>query len=118
MVGLQTDDSLILANALFAEREEVEFATANPPLKSKLREALTVEQPMDFNGSRITLQQDGSIVLTQKDKTEDRLKLAIIEDHKALRALGAYISRVCQPEAACDLSFAVQITHPDDGHVD
>ncbi|KAI9044858.1 Ribonuclease H-like domain [Aspergillus affinis] len=61
IVGLQTDDTLILADATFAESEEIELQKAQ--FLAKDREKLTIEKLLKFNGSMVKLEPDG-ITLT------------------------------------------------------
>jgi hypothetical protein len=53
LVGLQTDDTLIVADDPFAKAEEDELRRAG--LMAKKREQLTKEHSLQFNGSNITL---------------------------------------------------------------
>lgn len=108
-VGLQTDDTLILANDAFAKTED-----SNTPFLCKEREKLTVDHPLGFNGGLIQIEDDSLIVLNQQKHCD---KIQIVnskESYVAQRALGAYIATVCQPESAFDLSFAAQITELQD----
>ncbi|EED12694.1 conserved hypothetical protein [Talaromyces stipitatus ATCC 10500] len=128
IVGMQTDDTLILADNAFANREENEIKRAN--ILCKLREKLTPSNPLKFNGGLIAEDAQG-ITLTQErtcklirsvqdrhaDTTSSRGKVrkdvSPQEQYVAQRALGAYIASVSQPEASFDLSFAAQITNPE-----
>ncbi|CAG8980301.1 hypothetical protein HYALB_00013669, partial [Hymenoscyphus albidus] len=128
IVGLQTDDTLILANPEFATAEESELKKAG--FTSKPREQLTFEHPLKFNGRKVTLQLDGSILLTQEGYTRHlkpvstspadlvssrgnvRQRVSIKGQYVAQRARGAYPATVSQPEAAFDLSFAAQKLEP------
>ncbi|EED11915.1 hypothetical protein TSTA_110940 [Talaromyces stipitatus ATCC 10500] len=127
IVGMQTDDTLILADNTFANREENKIKRAN--ILCKPREKLTPSNPLKFNGGLITEDAQG-ITLTQErtcklirsvqdrhaDTTSSRGKVrkdvSPQEQYVAQRALGAYIASVSQPEASFDLSFAAQITNP------
>jgi hypothetical protein len=53
VVGLQTDDTLFLADKSFAEAEESELYKAN--FLAKDREQLTSSTPIKFNGGQIEL---------------------------------------------------------------
>ncbi|KAI9036662.1 uncharacterized protein KD926_001616 [Aspergillus affinis] len=118
IVGLQTDDTLILADATFAESEEIELQKAQ--FLAKDREKLTIEKPLKFNGSMVKLEPD-RITLTQEIQC---IKLSPIgklitqapgtlkDRYIAERARGTYIASVCQPEASFDLSFAAQVINP------
>ena len=127
VIGMQTDDTLIVADNAFAAREEEEIQRAN--ILCKPREELTTENPLKFNGAVVTETAQG-ITLTQKrtcsyiqlvqdqpaDTTNSRGKVrkdaTPKEQYIAQRALGAYIASMSQPEASFDLSFAAQITDP------
>jgi len=131
LVGLQTDDTLILANETFAQMEENELKKAK--FTAKPREQLTQEHPLKFNGSMIALTNQGNITLTQtrhcknlhiakSSETTDivssrgivRKDVDTKGQYIALRARGAYIASICQPEASFDLSRAAQVTDPQD----
>jgi len=63
IIGLQTDDTLFLADQTFADTEETELREAK--FLAKPREQLTEQTPVKFNGGLIT--QKGSLIqLTQK----------------------------------------------------
>jgi hypothetical protein len=127
VVGLQTDDTLILADRAFADREEEEIERAG--ITCKPREELTPTNSLKFNGALIS--EDGQgITLTQErsctnirpvqdhpaDIVNSRGKLrkdvSTRDQYVSQRALGAYIASMCQPEASFDLSFAAQTTDP------
>jgi hypothetical protein len=63
IVGLQTDDTLFLADEIFAEVEQNELRKAK--FMAKEREQLTIDTPLKFNGGLIQLVSDG-ITLTQE----------------------------------------------------
>ena len=126
IVGLQTDDTLFLADEKFAENEEAELHKAQ--FLAKEREQLTIDTPIKFNGGMIRLLVDGSITLTQELHCKNlaivnttkptnstssrgitRGSLTPKEQYIAQRARGGYIASVCQPEASFDLSFAAQV---------
>ena len=132
VVGLQTDDTLFLANNVFATTEETELNTAG--FLAKAREKLTTTTPIKFNGGQIKLDNDNSILLTQERQCQN-LRLVTLkavnltssrgevrqavtpkDQYIAQRARGAYIATVCQPEAAFDLSFAAQVVNPKEEH--
>jgi Reverse transcriptase (RNA-dependent DNA polymerase) len=64
IVGLQTDDTLFLADDNFAELEQKELDLAG--FLAKPREKLTQDSPIKFNGGIITLNKSGSIAITQE----------------------------------------------------
>lgn len=114
LVGMQTDDTLILANKPFADKEDEKLAEAG--FAAKPRQELTVEEPILFNGCRLTLNAGGNgMKLAQKDQGK-RLELVDFksatykEDYRRQQARGAYISTICQPEASFDMSRAAQQT--------
>jgi hypothetical protein len=129
VVGLQTDDTLILADDEFAALEENELARAR--LTSKKREKLNLTTPIKFNGGLITLADDDngkSLHLTQP-KQFDQIRLIDVkasvdltssrdeirklvtpkDQYVAQRVRGAYIVIVSQPEASFDFSFGAQV---------
>jgi hypothetical protein len=126
IVGLQTDDTLFLADKTFADTEENELHKAK--FMAKERERLTVATPLKFNGAAIQLVTDG-ITLTQEQQCANlstittkivtstgtrgtAQALSPKEQYIAQRARGAYVASVCQPEASFDLSFAAQVINP------
>src|SRR5271167_1264851 len=133
LVGLQTDDTLFLADPEFARNEETELQKAK--FLAKDREQLTTQHPIKFNGGQINLQKDNSIRLTQEcqaqnlrlistqdidltsSRGETRKSVSPKDQYVAQRARGAYIATVCQPEAAFDLSFAAQVTDPEPANI-
>jgi hypothetical protein len=60
IVGLQTDDTLFLADKTFAEAEQNELHKAK--FMAKEREQLTVNTPLKFNGGLIQLTSDGTTI--------------------------------------------------------
>jgi hypothetical protein len=133
VVGLQTDDTLFLADDEFARQEALQLQKAG--FLAKEREKLTTTNSLKFNGGVIQLQpqanalskhQDNILSLTQEKQCSNlrlvtlekasttstrgivRQGLTTKEQYVAQRARGAYIASVCQPEAAYDLSTAAQ----------
>jgi hypothetical protein len=129
IVGLQTDDTLFLADKTFADMEQSELHKAR--FMAKEREQLTAKTPLKFNGGLIQLVPDG-ITLTQERQCKNlnrvgtktatstssrgavRTSLTPKDQYIAQRARGAYIALVCQPEASFDLSFAAQVINPNE----
>ncbi|KAE8550702.1 hypothetical protein EYB25_003641 [Talaromyces marneffei] len=128
VIGMQTDDTLIVADEAFAAQEEEQIKCAN--ILCKPREQLTTRKPLRFNGAVITEDAQG-ITLTQERTCKN---IRLVQDHAAdtvssrgkvrknaspheqyvaQRALGAYIASVSQPEASFDLSFAAQAVQPE-----
>ena len=123
IVGMQTDDTLMLASDAFAEEEEQAIKTAN--IMTKKREHLTQANSIKFNGTRIKL-KGTDIYLNHQAPIEDislinsndadstssrgvtRIKLSSKDQYVAQRARGAYIASICQSEASYDLSHAAQ----------
>jgi hypothetical protein len=133
VVGLQTDDTLFIADRNFATAEETELRKAG--LMAKEREQLSTANAIKFNGGTITLQKDGSINISQEtynktlrpvamtntDLTSSRgtirRNISTRDQYVAQRARGAYLATVSQPEAAFDLSFAAQTTEPGEADI-
>ena len=127
IVGLQTDDTMFIADDDFALKESKELENAK--FMAKKREKLTLSSPLKFNGGIVTL-TNKSIILTQAQqytnlciietlKTElsgargkIRKRVTPKDQYIAQRARGAYIASICQPEASFDLSFAAQVVNP------
>jgi hypothetical protein len=125
IVGMQTDDTLILADRSFAVVEEEAVHSAK--IMTKAREQLTFENSLKFNGTRIErIGPDGAIYFRQETHIQGiqlvqstdatttsargkvRIKLTTREQYVAQRARGAYLASICQPEASFDLSHAAQ----------
>jgi hypothetical protein len=106
LVGMQTDDTLILATPQLADQEEAELVFASKP-----RKELTPESPILFNGATISLTRNGAITVLQSHQVS-KLRLVkpntetTAQDYIAQRARGAYIATVSQPESAFGLSYA------------
>jgi hypothetical protein len=133
LVGLQTDDTLILGDSAFVIHEDIQLRKAQ--FLSKEREKLTESHPLKFNGGNITLEEEGSIVLTQERQCSNlqlvqleatdlvgirgsiRKAVSAKDQFIAQRARGAYIATVSQPEAAFDLSFAAQVIQPGEDQI-
>lgn len=127
VVGLQTDDTLFLADKEFAAREQKELENAN--FLAKKREKLTAKTPLKFNGGIVTIVED-AVILQQAQQsknlhlvgsyktdisgTRGKIRKGVTpkDQYIAQRARGAYIASICQPEASFDLSFAAQVVNP------
>ena len=59
VIGMQTNDTLILATAKLASKEETELC-----FPSKPRQELTTAAPIYFNGAVIKLESNGSITIS------------------------------------------------------
>ena len=106
IVGMQTDDTIILGDDQFSALEEDELTKAN--LMAKPKEKLDPTTPLLFNRCIISMDKD-SIALRQKGQGKrinvvdiDSIKQSYVEQ----RARGAYVASICQPEASFDLSVA------------
>ncbi|APA06573.1 hypothetical protein sscle_02g013430 [Sclerotinia sclerotiorum 1980 UF-70] len=128
IVGLQTDDTLIVDNEKFIQAEEKELKDAN--FIAKDREELTHDHPLKFNGVTLALQED-DIYLNQEKQCMNlqsvsaestdihdtrgkvRKNASTHDQYVTQRARGAYVATMCQPEASFDLSIAAQTTKPD-----
>ena len=129
IVGMQTDDTLLLATDDFANKEEKAVKSAK--ILTRDRSCLTFTNSIRFNGMKIqlhfsinnstfyiTLFQEthiGGIILIQKDETSFTSNRGIIrknltpkDQYIAQRAKGAYLASICQPEVFFDLFYAVQ----------
>ncbi|KAL2885168.1 Ribonuclease H-like domain [Ceratocystis lukuohia] len=133
MVGLQTDDTLILSDDNFAQREAAALKEAG--FLAKNREELSKSHGLKFNGGLLSMMDDGSLYLSQErqvmniDTIDNTPKvnrgsrgkisepLTCREQYVAQRARGAYVASVCQPEASFDMSTAAQHTNPDEEQV-
>ena len=119
VVGMQTDDTLILGSEEFSILENVELTKAN--LSAKPKEALSLDTPLIFNGCVLTQHRD-TVELQQKEQGK-KLKLVDAKsknfqhEYMEQRARGAYIATICQPEAAFDLSVAAQHQNPTESEV-
>jgi hypothetical protein len=114
IVGMQTDDTIILSDDRFAATEEDELVKAK--LLAKPKEKLTSDTPLIFNGCVLT--QEGNVVLLRQKDQGKKIQLIDINDmdfkqrYVEQRARGAYIASICQPEAVFDLSVAAQHQDP------
>ena len=110
VVGIQTDDTIILADDQFHGIEE-----ATMTFKSKEKDTLTANNPLIFNGCTISAIDD-TIQCTQKGQgrrlSTIKQSSSMKKDYVEQRARGAYLATICQPEATFDLSVAAQTTDP------
>jgi hypothetical protein len=125
IIGMQTDDTLILADQSFAVVEEEAIHSAK--LMTKTREQLISNNSLKFNDTRIErsdpnesiyyrqeahiqdiqlIQSIESIITNARDKV--RIKLTSKEQYVTQRAREAYLTSICQFEASFDLSHAAQ----------
>src|SRR6266480_7628566 len=100
---------------------------------AKNREKLTYISAIIFNGGKIKLEPDNTIILTQERQcrnlnpvnvkpvnltsSQGKIRTSVTPKDQfiAQRARGSYIASVCQPEATFDLSFAAQVINPNKG---
>lgn len=98
IVGMQVDDTLLLADEKFAQLEELQLKEAK--LMAKEKESLSVDTPIVFNGCIMKLLPNGSIQICQKEQGK---KIQLIDfntpnyksDYREQRARGAYIGSIC-----------------------
>ena len=121
IVGLQTDDTLFLANLAFVTSEQEKIKKAKFPTKEC--EQLKPKHPIKFNKG-IIQQQDYMITLTQKCQCQNltlvNIKKAVTttssrgiiytaltpkDQYIAQQARGVYISFICQPEVSFNLFY-------------
>src|SRR6266536_1129472 len=76
LVGLQTDNTLFLADLEFAYNEETQLQKAK--FLAKDQEQLTTKYLIKFNRGQINLQEDNSIRLTQERQAQN-LQLVLVQ---------------------------------------
>lgn len=111
IVGMQTDDTIILGESSFSDLENQEMT-----FKAKEKQSLTEDNSVSFNGCILEL-NGSKINLLQKEQSRNisLVDIKSVESGKKYveqRARGAYIASICQPEATFDLSRAAQTTQP------
>jgi hypothetical protein len=132
IIGLQTDDTLLLADKGFVAKEEKKLREIG--FLTKEREELITKNPIKFNGGYLTM-KGATLTLTQQQYCENleavsseavdlissqgmtRKQVPTKAQYVAQRVRGAYIATISQPEAAFDLSSAAQITDPTDNDI-
>ncbi|KAI0997671.1 hypothetical protein K3495_g10520 [Podosphaera aphanis] len=111
---MQTNDTLFLGDEDFAKSENEELIKAS--FKAKPVETLSQETPLIFNDGKM-IKDVRNIIFIQK-RQGSRIELvepkssSYRQDFLVQRARGAYLSTICQPEAAFDLSVAAQHQNP------
>ena len=114
VVGLQTDDTLFLANEMYVTMEEIQRNEAKYPAKPIT--ALAMDKSLNFNGAVITQQTDcvtlSQLAQCKKISPVDITASDIKSPYIAQRARGAYIASMTQPEASYALSAAAQVINP------
>jgi hypothetical protein len=71
IVGMQTDDTIILADEHFSTLKENELLIAK--FTAKLKEKLTPDSPLIFNG--YVLIQDGNVISLRQKEQDKKIKL-------------------------------------------
>ncbi|KAF1939129.1 hypothetical protein EJ02DRAFT_457279, partial [Clathrospora elynae] len=116
LVGMQTDDTLMLGTATFLSLEEKKLKMAQ--FRSKPKAVLTPDVQLDFNGCILTMDTDKAILNLRQKGQGGKIKLVDIkasnraQQYTEQRARGAYIASTCQPEASFNLSIAAQAQQP------
>ncbi len=128
-MNMQTDDTLILADQLFAVVENEAIISAKIMIKT--REQLISNNSLKFNDIKIErldsidqriiyykqeahiqdiqlIQSIESIIISARSKV--RIKLTSREQYVTQRAREIYLTFICQFEASFDLSHAAQFT--------
>ena len=116
ITGLQTDDTLNIGTTDFLDLEDKALTEAG--IKARPQKILKDGSTEDFNGSRIIIREH-EVSAIQKGQAE-KLELLdpkapspeLMKKYVEQRARGAYISSICQPEAAFDYSTAAQHIEP------
>jgi hypothetical protein len=117
IIGMQTDDTLILSTPAFSAMEQEKLEQA--AFRSKPKTTLSKDTQLEFNGCTLSIKDIHKLVLTQKNQGSkltviDIKNVDIGQAYIEQRARGAYIASICQPEAAFDLSTAAQHKEPDE----
>lgn len=117
MVGMQTNDTLIVASPDFSTKEQKEIEKAKFDTKEK--QVLSSKSLLNFNGCIVTMKDEkaGYICIHQKSQGAKLKPINDEADDQAQqflekRARGAYIASICQPEATYNLSVAAQAQQP------
>lgn len=116
IIGMQTDDTLMLGTTEFSQAEEEARDKAQFRAKPKTR--LKEGTPLEFNGCTLTMNGE-TIGLTQKGQGSRIIAIDMTAPDRAQRymeqrARGAYIASICQPEASFTLSVAAQAQKPNE----
>ncbi|KAK1917078.1 hypothetical protein P3342_001660 [Pyrenophora teres f. teres] len=118
IVGMQTDDTIMLGTQAFSSLEEKKIQKAE--FRSKPKSILTPETQLDFNGCTLTIDANKPILDLRQKGQGGKINLVDAKAHNSAqqyteqRARGAYIASTCQPEASFDLSVAAQAQQPSD----
>ncbi|KAI0996966.1 hypothetical protein K3495_g11217 [Podosphaera aphanis] len=116
IIGLQTDDTLIVADDEFLLHEKNAIKEAG--FLHKPLQVLDQQNSLNFNGSILRKIKD-AVQITQKKQIDRIQEIDSSLPNKELkvnylsqRARGAYVATVSQLEAAFAVSKAAQVTHP------
>ncbi|KAI0992084.1 hypothetical protein K3495_g16102, partial [Podosphaera aphanis] len=114
----------------FSEKEEKRLK-----FNAKPKKKLSLDTPLQFNGSIFILNKDYSVDLRQNGqgkkielidaslghnstiKHDLAINSTIKKAYIQQRARGAYLASICQPEACYELSVAAQIQNPSRDHI-
>ena len=77
ITGMQTDDTLMTCSESFANDEDSVIRDAH--IMSKIRQTLTPEAPLMFNGAVVKREPDGSITITQPRQCQN---LTVVDTKK------------------------------------
>ena len=110
MVGMQTNNTLIIRIENFSALEEDKLQKAK--FTAKLKEQLSLENSLIFNSCILNKQQTGGTLELRQKQQGKKLKLinpkstTAQQDYMEQHAQAAYIATICQPEASFNLSIA------------
>jgi len=112
IVGMQTDDTLMLGTTKFLLLKEKKLKKAQ--FRLKLKATLSPEVQLEFNGCTLTIDASKLVVYLRQKGQGGKIKLVDTrspdraQQYIEQRARGAYIASTCQLEASFDLSVAAQ----------
>ncbi|CAE7034277.1 hypothetical protein PTTW11_11401 [Pyrenophora teres f. teres] len=118
IVGMQTDDTIMLGTPAFSSLKEKKIQKAE--FRSKPKSILIPETQLDFNRCTLTIDANKPILDLRQKGQGGKINLVDAKAHNSAqqyteqRARGAYIASTCQPEASFDLSVAAQAQQPSD----
>ena len=95
VIGLQTDNSLILGDDAFTSKKEHQLQKAN--LMAKEREQLTETNPIRFNGGYISQEKDESLYPNQERQCKG-LRLVALKESMDLVSARGMISKSVTPK--------------------
>lgn len=134
ILGLQTDETLVLVDKDVAAQEEIELKKAK--FIAKKRNLLIEMELLNFNGGDRSKENDtNSICLTQEmqcqnlksvnseptdfvgTRSKTRKAVSQLDQFISHRARGANIASLCQPEASFNLSSAAQTINSNENNI-